>query len=702
MKNKWFRVVLIVGGILVGWLWGGADPARATTCGGGADCKYWEKTCNGELVGGVCTGEWVEGCTKVVWTACSGTAWGGCMSICNGACSAAEGNCTDPSATDSCGPTNAWPACQGWCGEGTECISGAAPPCHCAAPNTCADYIGQIADPTVTRLSDTSMKVTWHKPRAGSKVTELTLTVLNADNNNSAFLNIILDPQLGSYDVLGLERGTYYRVTTKMRAASAPGWGALCASTASSFHVSSCAMTPDPAQVDVGAQTQMTSEVVSGSVTFGNTVGTGRISVSPNSDTFHPFKTNATGISEGTATLDNTVRHWESYTVGGENSTGWVNKCSDSTPVNVGCVSSAPENPTLVSPSNGAVLENLQVTLDWSAPSAWGNACPANNNRYLVYVDTFSPPTTLRATVDAATSDNLFSAAYGNTYYWKVVADNGSLTNDSAIRSFTVQETVVGVDVAWWQAVGGGVYAGSGAGGLSIRSQVPTGQYLVIPGTVGSVAALMRASGTYETGSGSLSTSAWNALTKYRGKRMDYNFFAAQIGVVPGQTNDFAGDAIDQPVYDAAKDFYYLNPVGPAASLNSAWSVLSGEKYTVFVDGDLTINQDVVVASGGYLMLIVRGNLAVATNVTNMEGIYVVSGVFATETVGGGGDVRLVVEGSVVAWDGVDLGRDLGAAGNSIPAEQFVYRPDLLQAMPKKIQVFLMQWKEVPPGTLAN
>jgi hypothetical protein len=179
---------------------------------------------------------------------------------------------------------------------------------------------------------------------------------------------------------------------------------------------------------------------------------------------------------------------------------------------------------------------------------------------------------------------------------------------------------------------------------------------------------------------------------------MDYNYFAAQMGVLSTQTNDFVSDVIGQPVYDANKEFYYINPTG-TASLSDPWNVVSGEAYIVFVDGNLTIDQNVTVASGGYLMFIVNGDLNVATNVTNMEGIYIAGGNFTTDTGGGGADTQLVISGTVVAWDSILLNRDLGAAGNSVPAEQFVYRPDLLISMPSDVKSFAMQWQEVAPGS---
>ncbi len=88
---------------------------------------------------------------------------------------------------------------------------------------------------------------------------------------------------------------------------------------------------------------------------------------------------------------------------------------------------------------------------------------------------------------------------------------------------------------AWWQAEGAGVYVGSMAGGVTIRSELPTAlTKLILPGAGGTSAALLRASGQTDLGAGSVSTEGWSTLTRYRGKRMDYQYFAARMGVIRG------------------------------------------------------------------------------------------------------------------------------------------------------------------------
>ena len=61
---------------------------------------------------------------------------------------------------------------------------------------------------------------------------------------------------------------------------------------------------------------------------------------------------------------------------------------------------------------------------------------------------------------------------------------------------------------SWWQAEGAGVYAGSMAGGVTVRSEIPTAlTKLILPGSGGTSAALLRASGQADLGAGEVSLS---------------------------------------------------------------------------------------------------------------------------------------------------------------------------------------------------
>lgn len=450
------------------------------------------------------------------------------------------------------------------------------------------------------------------------------------------------------------------------------------------------------------------------------------------------------------------------------------------------CATKAPTVPSLSSPANGSNSTVTNITLRWSdlTDVQFGYACPAaaQSNQYDVYIGTTASNMTLRTTTSLAdgTTSYPFTASLGSTYYWKVVAKNGSLSTSSATWSFTVSSLLTGTvfnDVnnnctgtgmsgvgltlsngttattvgngtyslskpsgtftlttaipagylcstgacgncpsrsvstagpfnfyltqsreAWWQVVGGGAYAGASSG-ASIGSTIPSSvtaanRYLVLPGTTGTAAAVMRASSSApDTGSGSVSTSLWSARSSYKGKRMDYDYFAAQMGVLP--TTQALTNLASKPA--SGQEFYYISG---NQTLGAPWSVLSGESYVIFVNGNLDINSNITVATGGFLTFIVNGNIAVGASVTSLHGLYVADANFVTT--GPTNVAQLDIQGTVAAWGSFSLERDLSASNLTLPAEKFTYRSDLVANMPRKMKTFTMQWSEVAPGTFDN
>jgi len=250
---------------------------------------------------------------------------------------------------------------------------------------------------------------------------------------------------------------------------------------------------------------------------------------------------------------------------------------------------------------------------------------------------------------------------------------------------------------AWWQAFGASLYAGG-----SVRSEIPnTSQYLIEPGIGGAIGVLLRASGNVDTGSGEVSDPGYSTISTYKGKTMNYEFFAPQMGVTRSTENDWGSNLLVKTANDPEKDFYYIDPSGGEANVSEDWSVASEESYVVFVDGDLRIASDITVESGGFLAFIVNGDITVAPDVTQVQGLYVADLSLVTES-NGVADIQLGFEGSMVAWGGVALGRDLSASNIDDPAETFTYRPDLLVNMPEKMKVFALRWQEVVPGTFDN
>jgi hypothetical protein len=72
----------------------------------------------------------------------------------------------------------------------------------------------------------------------------------------------------------------------------------------------------------------------------------------------------------------------------------------------------------------------------------------------------------------------------------------------------------------------------------------------------------------------------------------------------------------------------YATPVGTSAVLNSG-TVANGQKITIFVDGDLFVNGNILYAGGStydqipLLQLVVRGNIHIRNTATRLDGVYI-------------------------------------------------------------------------------
>lgn len=249
----------------------------------------------------------------------------------------------------------------------------------------------------------------------------------------------------------------------------------------------------------------------------------------------------------------------------------------------------------------------------------------------------------------------------------------------------------------WWQVVGASIYSGATGGGNTVRSELPSSSTpLIAPGAGGAIGALLRASGTVDTGAGSVSDLGYSTLARYRGKIMNYEYFVAHMGVLSSTPQLTNLDSEPTP----GAEFYYKSGDSVVEG-SGVWDVTPGESYVIFVNGDLRIAKNMTVDDGGFLAFIVSGDITIDPSVTNIEGLYLMNGNFVTES-SGSGDIQLDVAGSVVAWGGVSLGRDLDTTNLTEPAEQFSYRPDLLVNMPEAMKVFALRWQEVVPGTFSN
>ena len=88
-----------------------------------------------------------------------------------------------------------------------------------------------------------------------------------------------------------------------------------------------------------------------------------------------------------------------------------------------------------------------------------------------------------------------------------------------------------------------------------------------------------------------------------------------------------------------------------------------------------------------------KGDILVDPSVDNIEGIFLAESEFRT----GVASSQLRVRGSVVAYEGISLQRDLGASNSNTPAEVFEYAPDIIATFPQVFTQRRIRWKEVAP-----
>ena len=156
----------------------------------------------------------------------------------------------------------------------------------------------------------------------------------------------------------------------------------------------------------------------------------------------------------------------------------------------------------------------------------------------------------------------------------------------------------------------------------------------------------------------------------------------------------------------ASAGLYYYPPYGTdnvAVSLDNPFSVDANEKLIVFVEDDLNINRNITVTPGGFLAFIVSGNIEIAADVTQVQGVYFADGNLTVETVANPGNPEAADsffdgQGIFVAKAGVVLERSFRDKRNATqPTEIFTFDPAYLFTAPKVFREKPYLWQEVIP-----
>jgi len=260
---------------------------------------------------------------------------------------------------------------------------------------------------------------------------------------------------------------------------------------------------------------------------------------------------------------------------------------------------------------------------------------------------------------------------------------------------------------AWAQTVGGDVQAG---GNISMPipntcSSFPTctPQFsLAGDDDVG----VVQASGTVSfVPSGTVSATGWQATTSYNGPQFRHAFWRKEAKAVTP-----LADLTTRPAPGAGSVFEVQTANDITLSGNN-WQNIP-QPLTIFVTftdpnpltKTLTISPNptevTILDPWGMLTIITNGNIQIGGNVNRLEGIYLTDGTFSTcssATCGTSELNQFNFRGSLIAWTGVDLARDLDLDNRKAPAEVFTYEPEFLTRLPDFIQRSIYSWHEVAP-----
>jgi len=234
---------------------------------------------------------------------------------------------------------------------------------------------------------------------------------------------------------------------------------------------------------------------------------------------------------------------------------------------------------------------------------------------------------------------------------------------------------------AWWQTKDGDVHGNSGITCL-IPDLVTEDNFLSLEGDGGDPG-VVSYGGSIEMGAGDVSSKGWQAQTTYHGDEINYDYLLNRLnvntssdtftGAMPGETGT-----------------YYSSS---GKTLSGGFP--AGKKIIIFVNGDVTVGENVVVPNGSFFALVAGGNITFDEAVTDAQGFYLADGILSVAA----GASLFEGEGSFIGWGGVSLKRDLGETGflNLTPSELFTFRPDLLLNAPKEFLFTPFVFQEVAP-----
>lgn len=302
-----------------------------------------------------------------------------------------------------------------------------------------------------------------------------------------------------------------------------------------------------------------------------------------------------------------------------------------------------------------------------------------------------NPAITVGAT-GAAPSYGTIATAVSNgsaTITGSVLLSNGARCSDTHNLN-----SLVG---AWWQVIGGNVTSGG-----SITSLIPSAlPYLIKDPIAGQPGVVVYGdsidSVDFEAGAGTGQPSSANWLVSSSITTPKYTYDYALSLLSPSFPFNNVGPTSNLDNSGGMFNGYRYYKASPGLTLNNPQNI--NEKVVLFVDGDLNINQTIrLLKPDAFFMAIVSGDINIDPALTNgtdpaIEGYFLTNRNFNT----GSSSNRLVIGGSVVALQGINLDRDLGAGNSNTPGEEFRELPRLQLLFPPALVRDTVVWEEVAP-----
>ena len=255
----------------------------------------------------------------------------------------------------------------------------------------------------------------------------------------------------------------------------------------------------------------------------------------------------------------------------------------------------------------------------------------------------------------------------------------------STVGSFIYRNSAL----PWWQTKGGNIYSSG-----TITSSIPecaVPDYLSLDGDGGSPGVVFWNSGDLELSEGLVSSTDWQAKSSGQISGQNYTYLLNRFQV------DTSADTFNGEMPSDSGTYYSST----AKDLTGSFPTPAGKKIIIFVNGNVTVKDNIVVDSDGFFALIAKGNISFSGSnpnvVRNAQGFFLADGTIEILPTTGN-NRNFEGQGSFVGLTGISLDRNLGLVKqNCAPAEIFIERPDFYINAPSEFQITTTFFREVAP-----